>query len=118
MEAIQRKYPVGEQTFSEIRNGEYIYIDKTDLTWKLGKSAKYVFLSRPRRFGKSLLSTTLVSYFCGERHLMAESMGIGDDEMHRRLKQQYDGYHFSDKSEDIYNPFRLLNAFADKAIKN
>ena len=49
---------------------------------------------------------------------MAESMGIGDDEMHRRLKQQYDGYHFSYKSEDIYNPFSLLNAFADKAIKN
>ena len=49
---------------------------------------------------------------------MAESMGIGDDEMHRRLKQHYDGYHFSYKSEDIYNPFSLLNAFADKAIKN
>lgn len=290
METSQRKYPVGVQTFSVIRNGGYIYIDKTDLIWKLYKSAKYVFLSRPRRFGKSLLSTTIASYFRGERHLfeglkimdlekewkeypvlhldistaknkdskkevldelldilapycseydvdmnentpgqclkkaitnaynktgsqvvivideydapllevmhneslaairklmqeffqplkacesmvkfcfitgitkfsqlsifstlnnlrnvsmnpefsaicgiteselvtamaedihlMAESLCLDDEEMHRKLKQQYDGYHFSDKSEDIYNPFSLLNAFADKAIKS
>ena len=290
METIQRKYPVGVQTFEKIRSEGYIYIDKSDMIWKLSKTNPYVFLSRPRRFGKSLLSTTIASYFRGERHLfeglkimelekewkqypvlhldistaknkdskkevlnelldiiepycgeygvemrentpgqclkkvianaynktgnqvvivideydapllevmhdeglaamrkvmqefyqplkacegmvkfcfitgitkfsqlsifstlnnlrnvsmnpefsaicgiteselatamaedihlMAESMGIGDDEMHRRLKQQYDGYHFSDKSEDIYNPFSLLNAFADKAIKN
>lgn len=290
METKQRKYPVGVQTFEKIRNEGYIYIDKTDLIWKLSRTSPYVFLSRPRRFGKSLLSTTISSYFRGERHLfeglkimelekewkqypvvhldvstaknkdskkevlnelldliepycneygvemrentpgqclkkvitnaynktgnqvvivideydapllevmhdeslaamrkvmqefyqplkacesmvkfcfitgitkfsqlsifstlnnlrnvsmnpefsaicgitenelvtamaedihlMAESMGLDDGEMHRRLKHQYDGYHFSDKSEDIYNPFSLLNAFADKAIKS
>ena len=61
-----RKYPVGIQTFSEIRKGNYVYIDKTDLMWYMTQM-KYVFLSRPRRFGKSLLSSTLHSYFAGER---------------------------------------------------
>jgi hypothetical protein len=64
----ERKYPVGIQTFSEIRKGNYIYIDKTDLVWQMTKT-KYVFLSRPRRFGKSLLTTTLDSYFKGDKEL-------------------------------------------------
>ena len=63
-----RKYPVGIQTFSEIRKGNYVYIDKTDLVWELTRM-KYVFLSRPRRFGKSLLTTTLDSYFKGLKEL-------------------------------------------------
>ena len=65
----ERKYPVGIQTFSEIRKGEYVYIDKTDLVWKMANEAKYIFFSRPRRFGKSLLTTTLVSYFQGRKDL-------------------------------------------------
>ena len=64
-----RKYPVGIQTFSEIIQGGYLYIDKTDLVWNLAHEAKYTFLSRPRRFGKSLLSTTLKSYFEGRKDL-------------------------------------------------
>ena len=63
-----RRYPVGIQTFSEIRKGNYLYIDKTDLVYEMSRM-KYVFLSRPRRFGKSLLTTTLASYFRGEREL-------------------------------------------------
>ena len=63
-----RKYPVGIQTFSEIRKGNYVYIDKTDLVWEITR-LKYVFLSRPRRFGKSLLTTTLASYFRGQKEL-------------------------------------------------
>lgn len=64
-----RKYPIGIQTFSEIRNGGYVYIDKTDLVRNLAHEAKYIFLSRPRRFGKSLLGTTLDSYFQGRKDL-------------------------------------------------
>lgn len=64
-----RKYPIGIQTFSEIIKGGYLYIDKTDLVWQLAHEAKYIFLSRPRRFGKSLLSTTLSSYFQGRKDL-------------------------------------------------
>lgn len=74
-----RKYPVGIQTFSEIRKGGYVYIDKTDLVWKISHMAKYVFLSRPRRFGKSLLTTTLDSYFRGEKELF-EGLKIMDYE--------------------------------------
>ena len=65
----QRKYPVGIQTFSEIIRENYVYVDKTDLVWKLAKYAKFIFLSRPRRFGKSLLTSTLASYFEGDRDL-------------------------------------------------
>ncbi len=71
MEQRRRKYPVGMQTFSEIIREGCVYVDKTDLVWDLANDAKYIFLSRPRRFGKSLLSTTLESYFRGERELFA-----------------------------------------------
>ena len=76
MSAMTRRYPVGIQTFSEIRKGNYIYIDKTDLVWQITKT-KYIFLSRPRRFGKSLLTTTLASYFNGQRELF-EGLKIMD----------------------------------------
>lgn len=66
---LERRYPIGIQTFSEIIKGGYVYVDKTDLVWKLQQYAKFVFLSRPRRFGKSLLSSTLHSYFAGEKEL-------------------------------------------------
>ena len=64
-----RKYPIGIQTFSEIIREGYVYVDKTDLVWQMAHYAKYIFLSRPRRFGKSLLTSTLESYFQGEREL-------------------------------------------------
>ena len=66
---MARKYPIGIQTFSEVIRGSYTYVDKTDLVWEMAHYAKYIFLSRPRRFGKSLLTTTLESYFKGEKEL-------------------------------------------------
>ena len=69
MEVQNRRYPVGIQTFSRIRQGGYVYVDKTDLMWQAQNLSPYIFLSRPRRFGKSLLSTTFCSFFRGERHL-------------------------------------------------
>ena len=69
MTTKRRRYPVGIQTFSEIIRGGYVYADKTDLMWQMQDYAKYIFLSRPRRFGKSLLSTTLCSFFNGEKEL-------------------------------------------------
>lgn len=65
----ERYYPVGIQTFRKIIEGGYLYIDKTDLIWHLQNKRNYVFLSRPRRFGKSLLSSTLHSFFAGEKEL-------------------------------------------------
>ena len=64
-----RKYPVGIQTFSRVISEGYLYVDKTNLVWQLAHYAKFIFLGRPRRFGKSLLTTTLASYFRGERQL-------------------------------------------------
>ena len=62
--------PVGIQTFSEIRTKNYLYVDKTALVYRLTHgAAKYIFLSRPRRFGKSLLLSTLAAYFEGRREL-------------------------------------------------
>ena len=66
----ERLYPIGIQTFSEIREGNYLYVDKTELVYRMTHSAsKYQFLSRPRRFGKSLLTSTLRSYFEGRKEL-------------------------------------------------
>ena len=69
METASRRYPVGIQTFERIRKENYLYIDKTDLVWRMTKESPFVFLSRPRRFGKSLLTTTLDSYFKGQKEL-------------------------------------------------
>ena len=74
-----RKYPVGIQTFSRLREEGYLYIDKTDLIWKMTKESPFVFLSRPRRFGKSLLTTTLDAYFKGQKELF-EGLKIMDME--------------------------------------
>ena len=65
----ERRYPVGIQTFSRLREEGYVYIDKTDLMWRMTRVSPYIFLGRPRRFGKSLLTTTLCSFFEGRRDL-------------------------------------------------
>ena len=62
------KYPIGVQSFAEIREGGYLYVDKTAFIHELTKG-KYYFLSRPRRFGKSLLLSTLEEYYRGRREL-------------------------------------------------
>ena len=68
-EAMSKIYPVGIQSFEKIREGGYCYIDKTSLIYSLVKSGQYYFLSRPRRFGKSLLISTLEAYFLGRKEL-------------------------------------------------
>ena len=65
-----QRCPVGIQTFSKLREEDYLYVDKTDLIYQLTHGAsQYVFLSRPRRFGKSLLVSTLEAYFQGRKEL-------------------------------------------------
>ena len=65
----QRIYPIGIQSFEKLRRDGYIYVDKTALIYKLVTTGSYYFLSRPRRFGKSLLLSTLEAYFRGKREL-------------------------------------------------
>ena len=63
------KYPIGIQNFGEIRRDGYVYVDKTALVYKMVSEGKYYFLSRPRRFGKSLLLSTIDAYLSGEKEL-------------------------------------------------
>ncbi|MCM1225623.1 MAG: AAA family ATPase, partial [Lachnospiraceae bacterium] len=63
------RYPVGIQSFAEIREGGYVYVDKTAFIHKLACEGKYYFLSRPRRFGKSLLLSTIEAFYRGRRDL-------------------------------------------------
>lgn len=63
------KYPIGIQTFSQLREDGYVYVDKTALVYQLATSGKIYFLSRPRRFGKSLLVSTLEAYYRGREEL-------------------------------------------------
>ena len=62
-------YPIGIQDFEKIRRDGFVYVDKTELIYKIAKSGCYYFLSRPRRFGKSLLVATIEAYFSGRKNL-------------------------------------------------
>ena len=73
VETNNRRLPVGIQSFEEIRKEGYLYVDKTDIIWQLAqKGKKYNYLSRPRRFGKSVLVDTLEAYFMGKKELFEE----------------------------------------------
>ena len=82
---MKKNYPVGIQSFEKIRSGNYYYIDKTALIYKLVESCKYYFLIRPRRFGKSLLISTLEAYFQGKKDLF-EGLAI------EKLEQEWIEY--------------------------
>lgn len=75
---IELRYPIGMQTFSNIIEDGYTYVDKTQYIHKLIKQGKFIFLSRPRRFGKSLMLSTLKAYFEGKRELFK---GLAADNM-------------------------------------
>ncbi|MGN0049956.1 MAG: AAA family ATPase, partial [Prevotella sp.] len=64
-----KRLPLGIQTFSNIIEDDMLYIDKTEYIWNMIHLSKYIFLSRPRRFGKSLLVSTLQAYFEGRKDL-------------------------------------------------
>lgn len=72
-------YPIGIQSFDNIRRDNYVYVDKTALVYKLATTGKYYFLSRPRRFGKSLLVSTLEAYFSGRKELF-DGLAISSQE--------------------------------------
>ena len=114
------KYPIGIQSFEQLREDGYVYVDKTDLVYKLVTTGKIYFLSRPRRFGKSLLISTLESYFLGRRDLF-EGLAISSLEkewleypvfridfngsiftQHGELERKIDGY--LSRWEELYGP--------------
>ncbi len=113
MAEIVNKYPVGIQTFEDIREGGYLYVDKTKyiVDFRM-KQMKYVFLSRPRRFGKSLFASTLHAYFDGRKDLF-EGLAIADYEKewtkHPVLHFDLSGAkHFTKEELEGYIDFILL----------
>jgi len=73
-------YPIGIQNFESLRQDDYFYIDKTALIYQMVKTGRYYFLSRPRRFGKSLLISTLEAYFRGKKELF---MGLAIEKLEK-----------------------------------
>ena len=104
------KYPIGIQSFSKMRNDGYAYVDKTALMYKMVSEGSYYFLSRPRRFGKSLMLSTLQAYFEGKKELF-QGLAVADMEtewkqypiMHLDLNtEKYDSV---EALEDMLNDF-------------
>ncbi|MBO5182673.1 MAG: ATP-binding protein [Paraprevotella sp.] len=81
----QQNLPIGIQNFESLRKDDYLYVDKTAFVYKLVTTGRYYFLSRPRRFGKSLLLSTLHAYFEGKRELF-EGLAISN------LEQKWEAY--------------------------
>lgn len=75
MKSTTMKLPIGIQEFESLRNDEYVYIDKTSLIWKMVNEGRYYFLSRPRRFGKSLLMSTIQTFFEGKKQYFDGTIG-------------------------------------------
>ena len=77
-------YPIGIQNFEKIRTEDFLYVDKTAEIYKLAKEGRYYFLSRPRRFGKSLLVSTMEAYFSGRKELFS---GLAIEKLETEWKQ-------------------------------
>lgn len=102
-------YPIGVQNFAKLREEGYTYVDKTDYIEKLVKGGNYYFLSRPRRFGKSLLLSTIEAFYQGRKdlfHGLAISRMEHDWEPHPVL-------HIALNAYEYINPDSLLNKFSD-----
>ncbi len=103
MEEI-RKYPVGIQTFEKIREGKYVYVDKTKYIVEFLKNgSQYVFLSRPRRFGKSLFVSTLQAYYEGKKELF-DGLALGEYE---KEWVKHPVFHFDMSTAKHLNPEEL-----------
>ena len=102
-------YPIGIQTFSEIREDGYVYVDKTDLIYSLTHEGKIYFLSRPRRFGKSLLVSTLEAYFSGRKDLFK---GLKIDSLETEWKS-YPIFHLDFSGQDFTESDTLKNVLEE-----
>ena len=106
METAMKRFPIGIQTFSEIISGDYLYIDKTRYVNEIAEGYKYVFLSRPRRFGKSLLSSTFHCYFEGRKELF-EGLAAGKAKTEWK---KHPVFHFDMSTAKHVNEEQLLRA--------
>ena len=119
--ALMRKLPIGIQTFVDIRQGNYLYVDKTAFVWRIANTGKPYFLSRPRRFGKSLLLSTFEAYFEGKKELFE---GLAIEKMETEWKRypvlhldlNAEKYDSQKRLEDILN--NNLNIWEDRFGKD
>ena len=103
------KYPIGIQNFEDLRRNGYAYVDKTQFVYKLADEGKYYFLSRPRRFGKSLFLSTLEAYFQGKKELF-EGLAIYDLETEWK---QYPIFHIDLNTANFREEGSLYNVLND-----
>ena len=113
MDAKRIRYPIGIQTFRNIIEGEYLYIDKTGFVHDLATNYSYVFLSRPRRFGKSLLSSTIHSYFAGEAELFK---GLKAGELKKEWTK-HPVFHFDMSTAKHLNEEQLISELSLKLAR-
>ena len=100
---MDMKYPIGIQSFEQIREEGYVYVDKTALVYDLVTNGKIYFLGRPRRFGKSLLVSTLVNYFLGHKELFR---GLAIDSLEREWAE-YPVFHVDFNGKNFTSPREL-----------
>ena len=113
MNTLERKLPIGIQTFEDIRRGNYLYVDKTSILWQIINTGKPYFLSRPRRFGKSLLISTLEAYFQGRKDLFE---GLAIEKLEKKW-EQYPVLHLdlnAKKYETAADLVAMLNQYLEK----
>ncbi|WP_455673371.1 ATP-binding protein [Phocaeicola sp.] len=101
---VTRKLPIGIQTFEDIRTNGYLYVDKTAFVWRIANTGKPYFLSRPRRFGKSLLLSTFESYFLGRKDLFE---GLAIEQMEKEWTK-HPVFHL-DLNAEKYSSVEQLN---------
>lgn len=107
------KYPIGIQDFAKLIEGGFVYVDKTDLVYKLAAEGRVYFLSRPRRFGKSLLLSTLRYYFLGRRDLFK---GLAIEQLETEWVE-YPVFHFSFGTSN-YNQPGTLDVVINKQLSD
>lgn len=105
MNELIRKLPIGIQTFEKLRKGDYLYVDKTELVWKIAYTSTPYFLSRPRRFGKSLLLSTFEAYFEGKKELFE---GLAIEKLETKW-EKYPVLHLDLNAEKYDSPERLYD---------
>ena len=108
------KYPIGMQSFERIREGGFVYIDKTAMLYDLVSTGSIYFLSRPRRFGKSLLISTLENYFLGRKELF---QGLAIDSLEKEWAE-YPVFHLDFNGKNFTSPLELkqtIETFVSKS---
>lgn len=107
------KYPIGIQSFEQIIEDDYVYLDKTALVYDLVTNGKIYILCRPRRFGKSLLVSTLKCYFEGKKELFK---GLAIDKLEKEWKQ-YPVFHLDFNGNNFTNPGELEVIFGSAPVR-